>query len=240
MNRRDAVSTLCRQIGVQWNNIDLLHMALTHSSYSFENKEKARNNQRLEFLGDAVLELVISEYLYHRFPQFAEGELTKLRASIVCESSLARVSRKLDIGACLNMGRGEIRSGGRNRPSILADAFESLLGAVYLDSGLEAARKIVLDQLREVISDVIEGRVERDYKTELQEILQKKSGSPVVYQILREDGPAHDKYFTAGVLCMGRQLGTGAGHSKKEAEQQAARNAMECLQEWSLLIRTAE
>lgn len=207
----------------------MLGTALTHSSFSSEGKGRPANNQRLEFLGDAVLELVVSEYLYNSFPAHSEGELTKLRASIVCEASLARVARKLDLGAFLCMGRGEEISGGRERPSILADAFESLLGAVYLDGGLKAARRLVLNQLGEVVSDVLEGRVDRDYKTELQEILQKKSNSPVSYVILKEEGPPHNRFFTAGVLFLGKQLGTGAGHSKKEAEQQAARHALERL-----------
>ncbi|MCL6610890.1 MAG: ribonuclease III [Peptococcaceae bacterium] len=231
MAQREAFKEMCEKIGIEWKNIDLLHMALTHSSYSFEKKERIRNNQRLEFLGDAVLELVVSEYLYNTFSSGTEGDLTKLRASIVCEPSLARAAREIGIGPCLYMGRGEERSGGRDRPSILADAFEALLGAIYLDSGLEEAAKFALGRLRDVIDDVLEGRVERDYKTELQEILQKISNHPVSYVILKEEGPAHDKTFTAAVIYMGRQMGTGTGRSKKEAEQHAARNALEFIAE---------
>lgn len=234
MAQREAFSEICKKIGIEWKNIDLLHMALTHSSYSFEKKEKVRNNQRLEFLGDAVLELVVSEYLYNTCSSYTEGDLTKLRASIVCEPSLARVARELGVGSCLYMGKGEERSGGRDRPSILADAFEALLGAIYLDGGLKAAGQFALGRLGDVISDVLEGRVERDYKTELQEILQKISNHPVSYVILKEEGPAHDRFFTAAVTFMGRQMGAGAGHSKKEAEQQAARNALECVKESGL------
>lgn len=235
MTDRDVFNSLYEKIGLAWKNPDLLQMALTHSSYSFERKERIRNNQRLEFLGDAVLELVISEFLYNTCTSGTEGELTKLRASIVCEPSLARVARNLGLGAALYMGKGEERSGGRERPSILADAFEALLGAVYLDGGLAAAGEFALLQLREVISDVLEGRVERDYKTELQEILQKKSNHPVNYVILKEEGPAHDRFFTAGVVYMGRQMGSGTGHSKKEAEQHAARNALDSLEDWNLI-----
>jgi len=231
MTRRNGSEDLSRKIGIRWKDPELLQMALTHSSYSFEKKDRAVNNQRLEFLGDAVLELVISQYLYGANSSGSEGDLTKLRAAIVCEPSLARVAREIGLGSCLYMGRGEERSGGRERPSILADSFEALLGAIYLDGGLEAARAFALDRLAEVISDVLQGRVERDYKTELQEILQKKSSEPVGYVILKEEGPAHDKFFTAGVAHGGRQLGVGAGHSKKEAEQQAARNALESLGE---------
>ena len=230
MTRRGDFSEIYNKIGLQWKDVNLLHMALTHSSYSFEKKEKIRNNQRLEFLGDAVLELIVSDYLYSTCASCTEGDLTKYRASIVCEPSLARVSRSLGIGQCLYMGKGEERSGGRDRPSILADAFESLLGAIYLDSGIEIATKFALQHLMEVITDVLEGRVERDYKTELQEILQKSSNHPVNYVILKEEGPAHDKFFTAAVVYMGRQLGTGAGHSKKEAEQHAARDALGSLE----------
>ncbi|MFZ5596195.1 MAG: ribonuclease III [Bacillota bacterium] len=220
-------------LGLSWKNIDLFYTALTHSSFISERGERQVNNQRLEFLGDAVLELIISRYLYDAFPASPEGDLTKLRASIVCESSLARVARELDLGSLLKMGKGEERSGGRDRPSILADAFESLLGAIYLDAGLEAARDFALARMEAVISDVVEGRVERDYKTELQEILQKKDNNPVSYVILKEEGPPHNRFFTAGVMHMGTQMGIGTGHSKKEAEQQAARSALEGLDAYS-------
>ncbi len=226
MTRQDYFDKIYGKIGIKWNNVSLLHMALTHSSYSFEKKDKIINNQRLEFLGDAVLELVVSSYLYSRCASCSEGDLTKFRASIVCEPSLARVARDLGIGQGLYMGKGEERSGGRDRPSILADAFESLLGAVYLDSGLEVVSRFALKHLNEVISDVLEGRVERDYKTELQEMLQKTSNYPVSYIILKEEGPAHDKFFTSAVVHLGKELGIGSGHSKKEAEQHAARAAL--------------
>lgn len=221
-----AVERLKERLGMAWNNEKLLQLAMTHSSFSCENKDRLANNQRLEFLGDAVLELVVSEYLYEVYPDSAEGELTKLRAAVVCEPSLARVARKLELGQCLYMGRGEERSGGRDRPSILADSFESLLGAVYLDQGLEAARHFALEYLRILIKDIMQGKLERDFKTDLQEILQKKSSAPVNYVILKEEGPDHDKTFTAGVVYMGREMGRGTGHSKKEAEQQAARIAL--------------
>lgn len=231
MAEGNVYTNLCSNLGIEWKDIGLLDLALTHSSFSYEHKDKLKNNQRLEFLGDAVLELAVSDYLYKTFPSSMEGELTKLRAAIVCEPSLARVSRELGIGYCLKMGKGEERSGGRFRPSILADAFEALLGAVYLNSGLEVAKDFALSRLREVIRDVLGGRMERDYKTELQEILQKKSNGPVSYLIIKEEGPAHDRTFTATVVHMGRQMGAGTGHSKKEAEQQAARYALEYLED---------
>ncbi|WP_027351990.1 ribonuclease III [Desulfotomaculum nigrificans] len=222
----EYVNRLKAKIGFEWSNPSLLTQALTHSSCVHESRGQGlHHNQRLEFLGDAVLELLISEYLYQRFPDRTEGELTKMRAASVCEPSLAKVARGLDLGRCLRMGRGEERSGGRERPSILADAFEALLGAIYLDHGLEAARKFVLEQLNPIITDVVAGRLDRDYKTELQERLQQNSPDPVSYVIMKETGPDHDKVFTAGVIYRGQIIGQGSGHSKKEAEQQAAKDA---------------
>lgn len=213
-------------IGVFWSNVDLLREALTHSSYSFENPG-CRNNQRLEFLGDAVLEIVISEHLFNMLPRSSEGELTKLRAAIVCEPSLAVVARRMDLGRYLRMGHGEELSGGRERPSVLADAFEALLGALYLDRGAECARQFILGALEETIRDAMNGRSEFDFKTRLQERLQKDSPDPPRYVILREEGPDHCKTFTAAVMYKGKILGTGSGRSKKEAEQIAARKALD-------------
>jgi len=224
---KNCQSRLKRRLNIDWRDDDLLSIALTHSSFTYENRHAgAENNQRLEFLGDAVLELAVSDYLYRDNPERDEGELTKLRAAIVCEPSLARVAGGLELGLCLNMGRGEERSGGRERPSILADAFEALLGAVYLDQGLGRAAEIALRCLAPVINDVMEGRLERDYKTELQELVQQNSGETVQYVILKEDGPDHDKTFTAGVIHRGQMSGKGTGRSKKDAEQQAAKSAL--------------
>lgn len=221
------INRLKETLSISWHDESLLHLAMTHSSYSYENKDKLLNNQRLEFLGDAVLELLVSEYLYRLFPEKTEGYLTKMRAAAVCEPALARLARQLHLGRCLYMGRGEERSGGRERPSILADSFESLLGAVYLDKGLEEARRFLLKYIQPLIEDIIKGHLDRDFKTELQELLQKKSGESVNYVILREEGPDHDKIFTAGVIYMGQEMGRGTGHSKKEAEQHAARIALQ-------------
>jgi len=222
----ENISRLKSKIGFQWLNPSLLTQALTHSSCVHESRGQGlHHNQRLEFLGDAVLELLISEYLYQKFPDRTEGELTKMRAASVCEPSLAKVARGLDLGRCLRMGRGEERSGGRERPSILADAFEALLGAIYLDQGLAAARRFVLQWLSPIIEDVIAGRLDRDYKTELQETLQQTSPEPLSYIIMNETGPDHDKTFTAGVIYRGKIIGQGSGHSKKEAEQRAAKDA---------------
>jgi len=219
---------LKERLGFDWRDGNLLSQALTHSSFTSEYRQTGlENNQRLEFLGDAVLELVVSDYLYRNNPGMDEGELTKLRAAVVCEPSLARVASDLNLGPCLSMGRGEERSGGRKRPSILADSFEALLGAVYLDQGLGRAAEIAIRCLTPVIDDVMKGRFDRDYKTELQELVQKHGGETVRYVILREDGPDHEKTFTAGVVYRGKMYGTGTGRSKKDAEQRAARKALE-------------
>ena len=224
---KDSRSRLIERLKVDWQNRQLLSIALTHSSFTYENRHfGAENNQRLEFLGDAVLELAVSDYLYKNNPGHSEGDLTKLRASVVCEPSLARVAGNLDLGQCLSMGKGEERSGGRMRPSILADAFEALLGAIYLDQGLERAAEVAIGCMEPLLQDVMEGRLERDYKTELQELVQQSGGESVSYVIIREDGPDHHKMFTAGVLYKGSMSGTGVGRSKKDAEQQAAKTAI--------------
>ncbi len=225
--KKECIARLKKYLGVAWRNENLLLQALTHSSFTYENRQNGfENNQRLEFLGDAVLGLVVSDFLYLNYPERDEGDLTKLRAALVCEPSLARVARELELGCCLNMGKGEERSGGRERPSILADALEALLGAVYLDQGLETAGKLAVLFVAPVIKDVLEGRLERDYKTELQEIVQQRSSEQVQYIILKEEGPDHHKTFTAGVLFKGELAGRGKGRSKKDAEQQAAKSAL--------------
>ncbi|HCW51772.1 MAG TPA: ribonuclease III [Clostridiales bacterium] len=225
------LAELQEQLQYRWQNPALLREALVHSSYTYENKEQGvLNNERLEFLGDAVLELVVSDHFYRSFPDKSEGELTKMRALTVCEPSLAAVARQLQLGRYMWMGRGEERSGGRNRPSILADAFEALLGSIYLDGGLEEARRVALRQLAGVIEEVKKGQAVRDYKTDLQEKLQRrerKAADPIQYIILDESGPDHDKVFTAAVVYRGKRMGWGRGKSKKEAEQQAARMALE-------------
>ncbi|MDI6709190.1 MAG: ribonuclease III [Bacillota bacterium] len=222
------LDTLQASIGIFWNNRELLGEALTHSSYSFEHPE-APHNQRLEFLGDAVLEIIISEHLFRLLPRSSEGELTKLRAAVVCEPALARVARRLGLGEALRMGRGEELSGGRERASVLADAFEAFLGAMYLDRGLEVTRQFVLRYLGPLVGDAVAGKAENDYKTQLQEYLQRQSPDPIRYVIVREEGPDHNKVFTAGVLYRGRILGEGSGRTKKEAEQYAARQALQQL-----------
>lgn len=217
-----------RKIEYTFLNKHLLRLALTHSSYANEIKRGGHeNNERLEFLGDAVLDMVVSEYMYRQFPQMPEGELTKLRAAVVCEGSLAELARKLGIGCCILLGKGEESTGGRNRDSILADAFEAVIGAVCIDGGIEAAQAYVMRTMEGRIAETKNNFRSLDCKTHLQEIIQKISKIPLQYAIVREHGPDHDKVFVAEVTHEGRILGSGSGKSKKEAEQNAANNALE-------------
>lgn len=228
MDRQQYVAQLIETLGFQWQDRNLLEMALTHTSFANENRNGAyESNQRLEFLGDAVLELITSNYLYHQYPNYPEGLLTKIRAAVVCEPSLAKVATQLSLGQCLRMGRGEERSGGRIRPSILADAFESVIGALFLDQGLAVATKVVQRFLSEEIGTFAQGGHAGDYKSELQELVQQEKDNLLEYCILKEEGPDHSKTFTAGVQYGGELWGTGAGRTKKEAEQAAARSALE-------------
>jgi ribonuclease-3 len=205
-----------------FNSPDLLRQALTHSSYTHE-KLQAESNERLEFLGDAVLELAISDLLYTRFPKLTEGELTKRRAALVCEPSLAALARQLDVGDHLMLGHGEKMTGGQNRDSLLSDAMEAIIGAVYMDSAFDTA-KAFIQRLFAPLVEKSEKFV--DPKTDLQEIIQRTSREPLVYAIVDEDGPPHHKVFTATVSHEGRELGRGTGRSKKEAEQSAAGMAL--------------
>ncbi|MDD3394762.1 MAG: ribonuclease III [Clostridia bacterium] len=217
-----------RKIEYAFSDKSLLVLALTHSSYANEMKKgNHENNERLEFLGDAVLDMIISEYMYRCFPQMPEGELTKLRAAVVCESSLAELSRKLGLGRCILLGKGEESTGGRNRDSILADAFEAIIGAVCIDGGIGAANRYVMRLTEEQIERTKSNFRNLDGKTHLQEVVQKISKIPLQYKIVDEQGPDHNKLFIAEVTHDGRVLGAGSGRSKKEAEQNAANNALE-------------
>ncbi len=211
--------------GLEFNRMALLTLALTHPSYH-QDKNLQADNQRLEFLGDAVLNLVVTEALFERLPDQAEGELTKIRAKIVCEKALLQVARVLNLGSYLLLGKGEEMSGGRSRKSILADAVEAVIGAIYLDKGYDAARSFIRQHFLEVISQASSGDF-NDYKSKLQEIVQAKNRQSVNYVILEESGPAHAKIFTAGVYYQKTLLAVGRGKSKKEAEQNAAEKALE-------------
>ena len=221
------METLEEKIRYKFNNKNYLYHALTHSSYSNENKaDSSGNNERLEFLGDAVLELTISDYIFNAYPKMPEGEMTKLRASVVCEPMLAKIAKQIDIGDKLRLGRGEAITGGRTKNSILADAFEALIGAIYLDSGLDSARTFVMNMMEADIIDMKNKFKMSDCKTYLQEIIQKDSKSQLEYVIVSEKGPEHNKIFVAHVIHESRILGKGQGKTKKEAEQNAAMNAI--------------
>ncbi len=226
----EKLKALEKTIGYQFKDPNLLLMALTHSSYANECKYGALNNERLEFLGDSVLNLSVSDYLYNSFKDLSEGDLTKLRASIVSEASLAKIARKLNLGDYLRLGRGEENTGGRQRDSILADAVEAIIGAVYLDGGFEKASDFILRYQIPEIYNSLEGKGFRDYKTELQELIQKGAEQGLQYRIVKESGPDHDKKFVAQVFHNQKLIGEGTGKSKKDAEQQAARQALEKIQ----------
>ncbi len=218
-------------IGYDFKNRQLIDTALCHSSYANEHKDSsAECNERLEFLGDAILGLITGEYIYKKFPLWPEGKLTKLRAAVVCEAMLAKKGRELRINEMLRLGKGEEITGGRERSSIIADAVEAIIGAVYLDGGMESARKFVLDMLAPEIEEISGSFEAMDSKTMLQEIIQKDSMSPLEYDITGEKGPAHCKEFEAVVKHCGKVLGKGVGKSKKEAEQNAAAQAIKILQ----------
>ena len=216
------------RIGYEFSDESLLRKALTHSSCIKEKKERCdKNNERLEFLGDAFFDAIISEELYRRLDKIEEGKLTKLRALIVCEKSLACHGHKLEIGKHLFLGKGEECTGGRNRDSLVADAMEAIIGAVFLDGGYEAARDVVLQIFKNRIDDAVDDKLNSDYKTALQECLQAKGETRITYTIEKEEGPDHDKTFYIALFCAGKLAGRGHGKSKKEAEQNAAKEALE-------------
>lgn len=211
------------RIGYKFNDKKLLENALTHSSYSNE-KAGLKDNERLEFLGDSVLSVIVSDYLYNNFSGFPEGDLTRLRAFLVCEESLYDYAMQIDLGSELYLGKGEVSTGGRKRKSILADAFEAVLAAMYLDSNMETCNNyilpFVLKKLREQDNPV------KDFKTALQEIIQQNPEEKVSYKVAEESGPDHDKTFVVEVYMNSNMIGRGTGHSKKLAEQAAAKEAL--------------
>ena len=208
------------KLGYSFGNPALLENALTHSSYANENRAKGEtSNERLEFLGDAVLELVSSDFLYHKYPDRKEGELTKLRASMVCEPSLAYCAKDLSLEKYLLLGKGEEATGGRNRPSIISDAMEALIGAIYLDGGFTSAKEFVH---RFILNDIEDKQLFFDSKTILQEMVQSQGGEALNYVLLGESGPDHMKHFAVAARIGGREIGRGEGRTKKAAEQLAA------------------
>ena len=226
--RRIALDELSSRLGISFRNMSLLDQALTHTSYA--NESHSRNvvhNERLEFLGDAVLELATSTYLFLHFPELPEGDMTKARASVVCEAALYRRAAEVNLGNYLLLGHGEKLTGGDKRPSILADAFEAVIGAIYLDQGWLKASEYVINQLREELIEVEHGEAIKDYKTMLQEVIQRHQGQHIVYELLSATGPDHAKVFNVVVRINGIARGVGKGRSKKMAEQHAAKAALE-------------
>lgn len=218
------MESLEKKLGYQFRNRELLEEALNHSSYANEHRGGPGSNERLEFLGDSVLGFVSAEYLFRNHPDLPEGDLTRMRASLVCEQSLYDVARELELGSYLKLGRGEEAGGGRERQSILADAVEAVFAAVYLDGGIQAVRELIV---RVLLSQAAETQERKDYKTTLQEVVQRHSGQVLTYHMIAQSGPDHDKTFLFEVRLNDQSVGRGEGRSKKEAEQAAAKDALE-------------
>lgn len=226
--RREELTELCSELGITLDNLELLNIALTHTSYAYESKDvpRPRHNERLEFLGDSVLSLVVSTYIFAKYKQEDEGYLSKLRAFLVCEATLASLAAKMGLGRHLLLGRGELNVSGRERPSILADAFESVVGAYYLDKGLDKVKDFLYEILLKNIDELAKNGLATDFKTRLQEKEQEHGAVLITYEQVEMTGPAHDRIFTMRVLIDGKERGVGRGRTKKEAEQQAAHMAL--------------
>ncbi len=220
------MESLENKLGYKFKNSLLLSEALTHPSLAYETRTPHFDNQRLEYLGDAVIQLILTDELYTLLPDFDEGKLTKLRSRLVSRTALCEYAKAIDLGSYLLLGKGETATGGRERPSNLADAFESLIGAIYLDSGFRASQKILLENFREFVQDIVEGPIENNPKGQLQEKLQVISPSSPSYTIISQEGPDHLRSFVAEVSWEGQKLGSGSGSSKKEAETAAALSAL--------------
>lgn len=213
------------KIGYKFNNIELLKTAFSHTSYA--NERKTQSNEKLEFLGDAILEFVVSEYLYENYKNLKEGEMTKVRAAVVCEQSLYTIAIKYHFDELIYLGKGEKLSGGNHKIAILADSVEAVIAAIFIDAGLEKAKQFIIENLQEAIKQASHSVGQKDYKTVLQEKLQKHGSVKIEYNIIKEEGPDHDKTFVAEVKCNGECLATGQGGTKKQAEMEAAKVALE-------------
>ena len=219
------------KIGYRFRDPELLLTALTHSSYANERHGDCQSYERLEFLGDSILGYVTAEFLYRHEPRLPEGRMTRLRAELVCEQSLHQAALRLDLGGCMRLGRGEEHTGGRQRPSILADMVESVIAAMYLDSGgLEEPRRFIMAQILQGV-EIGETHRSADYKTELQELVQRRADQHIAYELIGESGPDHNKLFSFRVTINGESAGEGSGRTKKEAEQMAACEALRKLKE---------
>ncbi|GAB6138434.1 ribonuclease III [Halanaerobaculum tunisiense] len=229
--KQEILADLEEELEIKFTDLELLKRAITHKSYANENRElNIKNNERLEFLGDSVLDLVISKYIFLNYPEHPEGELAKIRSVVVSSPILANKAEEIELGSYILLGKGEEMTGGRNRDSILADTFEAIVGAIYLDQGLEAAREFILDLLVSKIEIVEQGEYITDYKTLLQEVVQQDSNLIPEYKVVEAKGPDHNKRFTVEVVFDDQILGIGTGFSKKEAEQEAAKKAISKLE----------
>lgn len=227
MTERESMDEFQKKIGYTFKNEDLLYEALSHSSFANESKKGGNSNERLEFLGDSVLSIVVSDHIFEHYQHLPEGELTKMRAALVCEKALFEFAKTIDLGKFLFLGKGEEMTGGRDRPSIVSDAFEAVIAAIYLDGGIEPVSKYILSFLPKEFSP--DGSAFHDYKTILQEIIQKNPEDKIEYFLKGSTGPDHDKKFTVQVLLDNNVIGEGTGRSKKAAEQFAAKEALELM-----------
>lgn len=227
--RKKELEELQQIISYRFSDLSLLNTALTHSSYTANRQEVMEHNERLEFLGDSVLSMVISKYIFKGCNEMAEGQLTRIRANVVCEQSLYAAATDINLGKYLRISKGEELTGGRTRPSILADAFEALIAAIYLDGGLSKVKIFVLHILNNTIKEAIQNKMISDYKSFIQEHIQKSSQGKITYKLLSEEGPDHSKIFEMAIMLDDKRLGIGKGNSKKEAQQAAAKDAVEKL-----------
>lgn len=218
---------LLKKLNLKFIHEDLLERAFNHRSFLNETKIKIESNERLEFLGDTVLSFLVSDFLYNSYPLYSEGYLTNLRSSLVKTTTLARIALDLHLGNYLRLSKGEEESGGRNNSSLMADTFEALIGAIYLDLGLKAAKKVIEKLMFPLLPGIIKDKSYKDAKSTFQETVQESTKNSPLYQVIKETGPDHSKEFTVGVYVNSRLLGTGAGRNKQEAEQLAATNALE-------------
>jgi ribonuclease-3 len=230
IRRKKMSKELAKKLGIQFNEDSLLERALTHRSYLNENRTVENSNERLEFLGDAVLELIVSEYLYSRYPNREEGDLTSFRSAIVRTESLAEASRELDYGKYLRMAKGEEESGGREKDYILANTFEAVLGAIYIDQGFNTCKELINRVLISKIDNIVKNRLDIDNKTKIQELAQAKFKMTPTYQVVEEHGPDHDKTFVVIVKIGEKTIGRGKGGSKQKAEEAAAEKGVEYIE----------
>lgn len=223
--KKTKLEKLQDNIGCKFHNIDLLRQAMVHKSYAHE--RQVESNEKLEFLGDSILEFISSKYLYNHFTNLTEGEMTKVRAAVVCEESLYKVAMEHNFSDFLYLGKSELKNNGKTRPAVLADSVEAVIAAIFLDNGIEMAEKFIIDNLESSIELASKNVGMKDYKTVLQEKLQVNGEVEIIYEIIKEEGPDHNKTFTAQVKCDGKVLATGKGKSKKIAHMQAAKAALE-------------